>query len=774
MFEYKNFSYWLWVIFFCTVSIILCTTPLFNILGFEFCAVLAICISFTGPHVAMTHWHVLLKDPDNLQGSSRKLVVQGFFRSLRSNLLLLVIPLIIILLNSLRVKNCNYIDGFFYFITIPFISCVAVSAAGIFFNTWVQKRWKAYLSYIGFLILSCIPVVINLIFHPPVFTYHPILGYFPGPIYDFLITISPTFYIARSIGLLWGVLLLYITISSCEVSRDTGFTPKLNWSKLILKESDRLHIGKMAICVSFIILVISSEVFSGQLGIRPTRHDVSKALGGYRETEHFEIIYSRQLEMEIEQFSLDCEFRYEQLSKYLETDSSRKVRVYLYSSPEEKKKLIGAGSTFVEDPFGYGFHIHTQGFPHPVVKHELVHVLTANWSPWKVSLNVGVHEGVAVAADWNEENLSVHQWVKAMYQLNVAPDLNSVMGLGFWRHAGSRSYLIAGSFIRFLIDTYGLEKLKSCFPLGNISRIYEKDLTVLEAEWMKFLSDHVELTELDIKYAERRLRPGGIFQQVCAHEMAAQRSKAWKAYYNKDYFTATNTFYNMLDDEPGNPRTLIGLMYSAYKKGDIPLTISLSRKIINDENSLYKIEATQMLGDIYWNQGKYEQALQLFHSVIDRNLYYPRQLNLHKRITSLSPAFSNSSQDKLKNVLIPKSDSPSMGNGSKIAILLQIIESEPDEWLPYILVGELLHKEKSWELSTQYLTEGLRLNETKTIPFQLKLYSQILNSKNTFFTNDFKNAELRFREILSNDSISLGMSLDLTEWVERCRWMMNK
>ena len=773
MMIFKTISYWFWVILFCTISIFLCTIPLFNILGFEFCAVITLCISFAGSHVAMIQLQVMLMNPDNLQGSSSQFTLRWFFNTLKSNLLLLIIPLIIILLNSLRIKNCNYIDGFFYFLTLPFISCFIVSAAGIFFNVLIQKRWFAYLAYIGFLILSCIPVAVNLIFHPPVFAYHPIIGYFPGPIYDFLITISPAYYITRIIGVLWGVVFLYITITTCEVSRNTGFIPKLHLRKLFLTESDRLHIGKTVTGFFLLGLVICIEVFSGQLGIRPTRNDISNALGGYRETEHFEIFYARDLEMEMDQFSEDCEFRYKQLSKYLKTEISRKVRVYLYSTPEQKKKLIGAGSTYVEDPFGYGFHVHTQGFPHPVIKHELAHVLTSDWSPWKVSLNVGMHEGVAVAADWSEDGLSVHQWVKAMHHLKVAPSLHSVMGLGFWRHAGLRSYLLAGSFIRYLIDTYGLEKLKSSFPLGNLEKVYKKDITSLEAEWRQFLSKQINLTEYDIKYAKRRLMRGGIFEQVCAHEMAAQRNKAWSFYFNKDYHTAVDTFYNMLDDERSNPRTMVGLMYSAYMKGDIPLTTSIAKKIVNDVNSHYKVEATQLLGDIHWSKGEIQQALQLYNSVIDKHLPYLRQINIHKRIAALSNSITSISQNRLRDVLTLKSNSL-IGNGSKTAILLQIIESESEEWLPYILVGELLHKEKSWELSTQYLMYGLKINqtiETIPIPSQLKLYSQILIGKNTFQLGDFKNAENRFKEIMDNSTLSIGTVQNLEDWIERCKWM---
>lgn len=771
---YNTVSYWVWVLFFTALTLLLCTIPLFNILGFEFCAVMTICIAFAGSHVAMTHVQAMKNNPDSLSGLNSICILRCYLRTLQSNFLLLTIPLCIILLNAERVKNCNYIEGFFFFISLPIISCLTVSAIGLFFNVWIQKRWHAYSAYIGFLLLSCVPIILNLIFHPPVFAFHPILGYFPGPIYDFVITITPPFYIARGIALLWTIVFLYITITACEISRDTDFIPRLRWGKFLYNSARNLHTGKIIIGILILISVISIELFSGKLWIRPTRNDIAQELGGYKETEHFEIFYAKELEEKITQFADDCEFRYFQLSNYLKTSNSRKVRTYLYSTPQQKKRLIGAGNTYVEDPFGYGFHVHIQGFPHPVVKHELAHVLTADWSPWKVSLNVGVHEGIAVAADWSEDTLSVHQWAKGMHIIKVAPRLNSVMGIGFWRHAGSRSYLLAGSFIRYLIDKYGIDNVKLAFPTGNLRKVYSKELTNLEEEWIEFLMNDVHLSDNDLSYAERRLKSGGIFEQVCAHEMAALRTRAWQSYQRKDFATAVEIFHGMLEDEPNNQRTIIGLMYSAFKKGDLPLAIKLARRISADVKSHYKTEAGQLVGDVNWMQGNIDNALTIYNETALNAAHNQRQLSILKRIAALSETLSPQSKEQLQKVLLPKSNAPSIGSGTKTTVLLQVIESEPDEWLPYILIGELLHKEKSWELSSQYLQYGLKLGmnkEIEKIPFQLTLKTQQMLGINAFELKDYGIAEIRFREISEDKTQSLGIVLLAKDWIERCQWM---
>lgn len=768
---YKTISYWLWFSIFGVLALVLTTIPLFNILAFEFCAIITLCIAFACAHVAMTEFQTMKRNPDNLSGSSSQVILGCFWRALKANAVLLITALIIILLNSFRIKNCNFGEGFLFFLILPTLSCITVTAAGLFFNVWIQKRWLAYLVYLVFLLISCIPVVINLIFHPPVFAFHPILGYFPGPIYDFVISITNTLLIARGETVIWGLLFLTILIYTCEIGRETGFVPKLRWRNLIQFSSKNSLWRVTAICV-LIILVIGIEAFSGKLRIRPTRGDIAQALGGYRETAHFEIFYATEIQDEIDLFADDCEFRYAQLSDYLQTESSRKVRAYLYASPEQKKKLIGAGSTFVEDPFGYGFHIHSSGFPHPVLKHELAHVLTADWSPWKVSLNVGVHEGIAVAADWDEGRLTVHQWAKAMRQLKVAPPLSSVMGIGFWRHAGSRSYLLAGSFIRFLVDTYGLDELKHAFPFGNLSKSYVKDLSALEAEWVKFLSNEVPLQDTDMAYAERRLKRGGIFEQVCAHEMAALRNKAWQAYYRSDFTSAIDIFHQMLSDEPENPRTLLGLMFSAFKIGDYKQATLLAKRILADVNSQYRAEAAQLLGDIHWLQGDTAKALNLYKETVSFVTRETIEQSILKRIAALSEDYTPQSRELLRTIILPKSSAGRTGSGTKIALLLRVIGTEPDDWLAHFLVGELLHKEKAWELSTQYLTHAIALRQT--IPPQIELKSRWLLGLNAFYKKDFAIAKNTFSSIATDQAQPTGTKLSARYWMERCQWTKNR
>lgn len=772
----RTFSYWLWILSIGILSLVLATVPLFNLLAFEFCAVITLFIAFAGAHVAMTEFHVMKQDPDKLAGSSHTVILRCFYRALKSNCILLLIPLIIILLNAIRIKNCNFIEGFLFYLILPTLSCFAVTAAGLFFNIWIQRRWVAYLVYLTFLIVSCVPTITNLVFHPPVFAFHPILGYFPGPIYDFVISITPTLLISRTETLLWGLVFVTISVFACEVNRTTALIPKLRWQRFI-KPSSQFSLLRIITITLIVIAIIGIELYSGKLGMRPSRQDIAEALGGYRETEHFEIFYARELQSKLDLFADDCEFRYAQLSEYLQTENSRKVRAYLYASPEQKKRLIGAGDTFVEDPFGYGFHVHSLGFPHPVLKHELAHVLTADWSPWKVSLNVGLHEGVAVAADWEEDKLTVHQWAKAMQELNVAPPLSSVMSLGFWKHAGSRSYLMAGSYVRFLIDKYGIEKCKKVFPIGNLSKIYGKDLHSLEGEWRLYLRNQVSLREDELNYATQRLRRGGIFEQVCAHEMASLRNDAWEAYYRQDYTTAIDSFQKLLSYEPENARNARGLMYSTYHTGNYPSTISIAKRIISDESSQFKAEAAQLLGDIYWLQENIEEALTTYN---DASKFVTRESIERKlvlRIAALSSSFSPESRNWLRRGLIRNNSLGHTYNGTKMSLLLRIIRTEPRNWLTYYLAGELLHQEREWELSSQYLHHAINLGDVKDknkMPHKIRITTLRMLGMNAYRKKDYTIAERVYSDIAADKSLSLGDVHEAQVWVDRCQWASEK
>lgn len=332
---------------------------------------------------------------------------------------------------------------------------------------------------------------------------------------------------------------------------------------------------------------------------------------------------------------------------------------------------------------------------------------------------------------------------------------------------------MAGSFVRYLIDEYGVEKCKQAFPTGNLSKVYAKDLNTLEREWQLHLENSVSLRKEELNYATQRLKRGGIFEQECAHEMASLRNEAWTAYYRRDFKTAVESFNKMLKFEPENSRNTRGLMFSTYYTGDFQSTIAIAKQIISEEDSQFKAEAAQMIGDIYWLQGQTDKALTTYQQAYANATRESIKRKLDKRITALSLDYSPESKNRLRRVLVPNSNLGRAANATKMTLLLRTIKSEPNFWLAYCLAGELLHKEEEWELSTQYLHHALALGngvEEMSMPHKTRIeLSQVLGL-NAFHKKDYTIAERIYSEIAKNEKLSLGDVQEAQVWVERCKW----
>ena len=765
---FKSLSYWCWSVALTLLALILANTPLLNLLAFEFCAVIAFGISFAGAHTAVTSVRNLRQRTQSLRGNAAQMVMSTFWRAFGVNLTLLVAPLIIILLNAFRVKNCDFLEGFAFFLLLPVVSCVYATALGVFFGLWLKRRWIAYLAYLGYIFVTLLALAYNLIFHPPVFGYHSTFGYFPGPIYDERIVISGTLLIARGTTLLLAWIFLSLAINTLEIGRHTRLEPTLYWQKLYRFKPQFADLNHRIRLIVLIILFGLIYLFCGELGLRPTRGYIENKLGGLEETAHFKIYYEKgsKVEKEIEWIAQDHEFRYAQLARYFQIEPTKKVQSYIYTSSEQKKRLVGARGTSVEDPLGYGFHINYEDFPHPVMKHELAHAFTADWHPiLKVSLKIGLHEGIAVAADWDEGKLTAHQWSRAMQQLEIAPMMNEIMGLGFWGQSSSQSYTLAGSFVRFLIEKYGVEKARRVFPTGNFKKVYSKSLTELEREWQGFL-ETVPLTEADLAIAAHRFNRPSVFQKPCAHEIAQLSSDAWRAYYRTDMSTAIRLFEQVYQFDPDNPRHLRGLMYAHYQTEDYPSTLEwVSRIIAHPEASMNRVaEAKNVKGNVYWQRGEREEALSQYQEVFTLHTSDALDRESQAKLATLA-LDSPDAENKVRQVLIGQ---PS--NRLKMTLLHEVVSALPEWGLGHYLIGRQLYFDQEYAASNQYLLKAADLG----LPHQKLAIENIrLIGVNSYRLGEYEDAIEQFSRIAADSTLPLGTIRRAEDWIERCEWAID-
>ena len=168
--------------------------------------------------------------------------------------------------------------------------------------------------YLGYLVVSYSLLLWNIIFDPPVFAYHATFGYFPGPIYDEKISITSSLLWAR------GTTITLSLIFLCSAH----LTVKLQSRQ----PTERRKRKTVALLIGLVSIFLIIYQFRGDLAIRPTRSYIEKKLGGKRETDHFLIFYQTDsiVEREIDAIITDHEFRYAQLTSYLQTQPKKIIR----------------------------------------------------------------------------------------------------------------------------------------------------------------------------------------------------------------------------------------------------------------------------------------------------------------------------------------------------------------------------------------------------------------------------------------------------------------
>jgi tetratricopeptide (TPR) repeat protein len=537
--------------------------PLFGLPGFELSLALAIAVGTLGGGVGIA---AAAQERRILQGQEPGLkdlprperpgpaVASALGAALLLNVAVLLPPFLSSTLYALLTTQCDPFElvGFYPLLTLP--SAALSATAGVLCGFWARRPGRAVLAYIGLVLLSGLHTAWPIVFGPQVYAFNHFLGHLPGPLYDEALTITPRLAWFRLETLLLTGLLALLTSYTLDVREGRLTRPRLGlgaWASLVLL------VGAVALI----------EARAPALGLRMTDAWLAEQLGGVRDTPHFRLHYPRGMDRQnLERLVRDMEFRHAQLSRFLGQAPSERIRVYVYRTDEEKQALVGAGRTQFAKPWRYELHINDRPFPHTSLHHELAHVMAAPFGsgPFRVTTRLGfwplmgVIEGFAVAADDPVQGeLTLHQWAAGMRRQKLAPDMRKLMGTeGFYQSAAARAYTVAGSFLRYLADTYGPEKVRTLYAHADFQAAYGRTLDELVTEWERFL-DTMPLDEGAASRAFVRFRTGSLFTRTCAREVARLQKDA-QASLASDPQEALELYTRSAELQPEEPYWVIG------------------------------------------------------------------------------------------------------------------------------------------------------------------------------------------------------------------------
>ncbi len=737
------------------IASIICTqVPLLNYLGYESSFTVAILISIlsgllTIRGVRQAYYGTAADHATDVQATMR-----AFWDSLVWGLVLLLLPLAVLTANALFVKNCSYAEGLAFFLLLPAVS-VCFAAALAFFCAVHYRRAKT-IFFLFFAATFGYSLALGY-FTPAIFSYNFFYGFFPGLTYDEALAPTLTLLLFRLVTL--GLAALFAWLGYLLVTRGSpAYTVRKKGGLLLRLLWDP---GRRLLTSLIVAALVLCYIFRCHLGFESTAGYIQSQLGERFESEHFVIVYAKgsYSPEEIQRIAADHEFRLWQIMRTFALLHQSTISSYIYPTGEVKARLIGTATTNIAKPWRNELHTTKQSLE-GTLKHELVHVVAGRFGLpiIRANFSTGLVEGLAMAVEWDWGNRTLHQYAAAMRRFNVEPDIKGLMTFaGFASSSSSVSYVLAGSFCRYLIDRYGIRLMVQLYGSGDYRRAYGRTLDALIAEWHGFL-DRIPVPESDRGVVDVLFRRPAIFGKVCARVIGQRNIHAASAFGRRDYATAEQ-LYSQSYEEGRGYEALSGLLASALRAGHYGVLTSVLDTVIRpDPRPDQYLPLFIYVGDALWAMGKPGEARPLYVEV--HTVDFSEAYTEAAAARMLACAAADRSPGLLRYFLSGAPDSV------RITMLDSLLASNVRDTIARYLKGRVL-------LRLNRNSESLAvLDSLNMLPLDRILEAIRLKAEGLalYRLGIFQKAKEKFWLSLNavhTDAARTGVD----DWVERCEWM---
>ena len=571
--------YLLIIIFF---DIALLNLPLTNYLGYEFSIFnSALLILLSGIFTIL----LLKRIPITRETKNKILKTLAFTSSI-----FLIIPFLISLFSLFRSISCPLADGilFYTFLTLP-APIIGIGLGLLSYS--ISKRFSLLYFLILLFIIALIPVF-EIYFNPQIYFYNPIVGFFPGTIYDEGIEVDLKLMIYRILNLLFFSSIIFLVLRALISS--SSYSLKITWTYSLI------------VPLAFIIL---SPHFGYSTTISRIKLELDKSIS----SEHYEIHYSsKSNDTLINVIALHHEYYYTELEKYFNVKLNKKIVSLIFSNREQKKRLFGTANADVAKPWIPEIYILADNYD-KTLKHEIAHCFAGEFGSQILKIadnfNPSLIEGIAEAADPIYDGFDLHYMAALALNNDFHVDVNMLFNnFNFFKQPSSLGYIMAGSFIKFLNDKYGIEKFKKLYTELDFSGNYGKELFVLVHEYETYLKDKFVIPAEAIDRAKYYYGRKSIFYKVCPRYVAKKITEAWRLYNQKKIDDAKKIFGELLSISD-NYSPLIGLAYCYVEMNEIQKAIDLLRGNNKKfENTAYNYEIEFILGDLFAKNDQISEA----------------------------------------------------------------------------------------------------------------------------------------------------------------------
>lgn len=535
--------------------------PLFGVLGFELATAAALFAAVMGLDVGSAFARELARMPEvGAEGTTAgRVMLRSTLAASGLAAAVTAIPAVIAAVRGIWTPTCDWWFGIEAYLVMPILTAGLAGAVGHALGVACgpRKFFGAAVAQLP-LVFVVLAALWRFYSEPPVFSYNAILGYFPGNLYDENIRLQWPLVWSRLEDAAWVLALVALVALRFDV-------PRHRVAFRLVRPAGR-RIATLAIAAGCLAGAITLHLNAGALGYAVDAEDIAAELDGRIETAHFIIHYAhtKEIDADIDLIARDHEFRYAQVVAQLGVAPEGKLRSFYFADRDQKARWFGAHDVEMAKPWRHEIYLDHRAFPHPSLRHEIAHAVASAFGDplfgvatrHGVFANPGLIEGLAVAIDWpgGYERPTPHEAVRAMQDLGVQPSIGQLLSLQFFSVSSARGYTTAGSFLRFLLDSYGPEKLRALYHSGgDFAAAYGVPLAELEDRWRTMIGK-IELPPGSVEAQRERFRGGSVFARPCPHAIAARRERAVRAYVAGDRKAAIDLLRHVCDDAPEEPR----------------------------------------------------------------------------------------------------------------------------------------------------------------------------------------------------------------------------
>lgn len=509
-------------------------------------------------------------------GSARRTPLDSLAQSIRFAFWLLAAHLTVLLLHGARVGFCDPRQGLLSFALGPGAGTVLAAAwgtlAGLASTSVVpagaSRRGLAF----GFGLAAAGPLGGILVSlwrfwtSPMVFAFDPFVGFFAGTLYDTVIDAVPRLltYRAGSAASLLVAVCLCALAGRSEGGRVT--LPRL-----------RERAGSWALAACGALSSLGVSAYGPELGHYQSTQTIRRTLGQTWLSRRCEIVYaSGILPARAALLGRECDAHVAAHEAYFETTLEGRVTVFTFLSARQKGALMGASNTYIAKPWRHEVYIQSDNYPHPVLSHELAHVIAGTFGrgplsvagPWGGWIpDPGRIEGFAVAAAPPEDtDYTLFEWTRALEDLGLRPPLGTLFKLSFLGQNSSTGYTVAGAVVDWLRTRHGPRALRAWYGGASIEAAFAGEtLEQLESAFESDL-ERIVLPDRIRELARARFDRPAIFGRRCPHVVDQRLEEAGFAFEGFDFGAASVAYQTALQLDPSNFSARMGLAACAERQ----------------------------------------------------------------------------------------------------------------------------------------------------------------------------------------------------------------